>query len=66
MVRPTIPAYNSAAMQNDAPLKMPTACDSMEELRAAIDTLDARLVVGVDVHERRGVLSYIVYGRHTI
>jgi isochorismate pyruvate lyase len=31
-------------MQNDAPLKMPQACGSMNELRAAIDTLDARLV----------------------
>ena len=31
-------------MQNDAPLKMPQACGSMNELRAAIDTLDTRLV----------------------
>src|SRR5690242_3250799 len=31
-------------MQNDAPLKQPETCGSMEELRAAIDRLDARLV----------------------
>src|SRR3954465_12426042 len=31
-------------MQNDAPLKMPDACASMNELRQAIDILDARLV----------------------
>ena len=31
-------------MQNDAPLKMPDACGSMQELRDAIDSLDARLV----------------------
>jgi isochorismate pyruvate lyase len=56
MARPTIPAYNSAAMQNDTPLKMPDlkmpgACDSMEELRAAIDTLDARLVALLTVRQ---------------
>src|SRR6478735_3014138 len=51
MASPTIPAYNSAAMQNDAPLKMPDACDSMEELRAAIDTLDARLVALLAVRQ---------------
>jgi isochorismate pyruvate lyase len=53
---PTIPAYNSAAMQNDAPLKDPDlkppgACASMEELRAAIDTLDARLVALLAVRQ---------------
>ena len=48
---PTIPAYNSAAMQNDAPLKMPGACDSMAELRVAIDTLDARLVALLAVRQ---------------
>jgi isochorismate pyruvate lyase len=31
-------------MQNDAPLKAPQDCADMEQLRAAIDTLDARLV----------------------
>ena len=51
MASPTIPAYNSAAMQNDAPLKMPGACDSMTELRAAIDTLDARLVALLAVRQ---------------
>jgi len=51
MARPTIPAYNSAAMQNDAPLKMPAACSSMEELRTAIDTLDARLVALLAVRQ---------------
>src|SRR6478736_777326 len=51
MASPTIPAYNSAAMQNDAPLKMPDACDSMTELRAAIDTLDARLVALLAVRQ---------------
>ncbi len=40
----TSPAYNSAAMQNDAPLKMPAACAPMAELREAIDVLDGRLV----------------------
>jgi len=38
-------------MQNDAPLKMPAACGSMEELRAAIDTLDARLVALLAVRQ---------------
>jgi len=51
MATPTIPAYNSAAMQNDAPLKMPAACGSMEELRVAIDTLDARLVALLAVRQ---------------
>ena len=51
MATPTIPAYNSAAMQNDAPLKMPTSCGSMAELRAAIDTLDARLVALLAVRQ---------------
>ena len=51
MTKPTIPAYNSAAMQNDAPLKKPDACDSMAELRAAIDTLDARLVALLAVRQ---------------
>ena len=31
-------------MQNDAPLKNAESCDSMAELRAAIDALDMRLV----------------------
>ena len=49
IARPTTPAYNSAAMQKDVPLKTadlknPGACGSMAELRQAIDTLDARLV----------------------
>jgi len=51
MATPTIPAYNSAAMQNDAPLKSPEACGSMAELRAAIDTLDARLVALMAVRQ---------------
>ena len=51
IARPTTPAYNSAAMQNDAPLKMPQACGSMEELRQAIDTLDARLVALLAVRQ---------------
>jgi isochorismate pyruvate lyase len=38
-------------MQNDAPLKMPQACGSMNELRAAIDTLDARLVALLAVRQ---------------
>jgi len=38
-------------MQNDAPLKMPDACASMQELRAAIDTLDARLVALLAVRQ---------------
>jgi isochorismate pyruvate lyase len=44
IARPTTPAYNSAAMQNDVPLKTAIACSSMAELRQAIDTLDTRLV----------------------
>ena len=51
MATPTIPAYNSAAMQNDAPLKTPDACGSMEELRAAIDALDAKLVALLAVRQ---------------
>ena len=56
MANPTTPAYNSAAMQNDAPmkitdLKMPGACGSMAELRSAIDTLDARLVALLAVRQ---------------
>ena len=31
-------------MQNDAPRKAPETCNSMEELRDAIDALDAELV----------------------
>jgi isochorismate pyruvate lyase len=38
-------------MQNDAPLKMAEACGSMNELRAAIDTLDARLVALLAVRQ---------------
>jgi isochorismate pyruvate lyase len=38
-------------MQNDAPLKTPEACDSMPELRQAIDTLDARLVALLAVRQ---------------
>lgn len=38
-------------MQNDAPLKTPDACGSMEELRAAIDALDARLVALLAVRQ---------------
>src|SRR5262249_6369688 len=51
MARLTIPAYNSAAMQNDAPLKTPETCDSMAELRLAIDALDARLVALLAVRQ---------------
>ena len=51
IARATTPAYNSAAMQNDAPLKMPGACGSMAELREAIDTLDARLVALLAVRQ---------------
>jgi len=51
MANPTIPAYNSAAMQNDAPLTTPDACSSMEELRAAIDRLDAKLVALLAVRQ---------------
>jgi isochorismate pyruvate lyase len=42
---PTTPAYNSAAMQNDAPPKEAAACANMAELRAAIDALDGELVI---------------------
>jgi len=38
-------------MQNDAPLKMPDACTSMNELRQAIDTLDSRLVALLAVRQ---------------
>ena len=38
-------------MQNDAPLKMAQACGSMAELRAAIDSLDARLVALLAVRQ---------------
>jgi len=38
-------------MQNDAPLKMPDACTSMNELREAIDTLDSRLVALLAVRQ---------------
>jgi len=51
IARPTTPAYNSAAMQNDAPLKNAESCGSMEELRRAIDTLDARLVALLAVRQ---------------
>src|SRR3954470_17376612 len=51
MASPTIPAYNSAAMQNDAPLTAPDACASMNELREAIDTLDSRLVALLAVRQ---------------
>lgn len=51
IARPTTPAYNSAAMQDDDPLKLPEACSSMTELRAAIDTLDARLVALLAVRQ---------------
>ena len=38
-------------MQNDAPLENAESCGSMEELRAAIDTLDARLVALLAVRQ---------------
>ena len=38
-------------MQNDAPLKMPEACASMNELREAIDSLDSRLVALLAVRQ---------------
>ena len=38
-------------MQNDAPLKQPLSCGSMQELRKAIDTLDARLVALLAVRQ---------------
>ena len=53
---PTTPAYNSAAMQKDVPLKtadlkIPAACGSMAELREAIDAVDARLVALLAVRQ---------------
>ena len=51
IARPTTPAYNSAAMQNDGSLKAPENCGSMTELRQAIDTLDARLVALLAVRQ---------------
>ena len=51
IARPTTPAYNSAAMQNDAPLKTALSCGSMAELRTAIDKLDARLVALLAVRQ---------------
>jgi isochorismate pyruvate lyase len=51
IARPTTPAYNSAAMQNDAPLKKPEDCGSMAELRLTIDALDARLVALLAVRQ---------------
>ena len=38
-------------MQNDAAPKAPEACGSMEELRAAIDSLDIRLVALLAVRQ---------------
>ena len=38
-------------MQNDAPLKNAESCGSMAELRAAIDSLDARLVALLAVRQ---------------
>ena len=38
-------------MQVDAPLKQPETCGSMEELRTAIDSLDARLVALLAVRQ---------------
>jgi isochorismate pyruvate lyase len=51
IAKPTTPAYNSAAMQNDAPLKTAQSCGSMAELRVAIDSLDARLVALLAVRQ---------------
>ena len=51
IAKPTTPAYNSAAMQNDAPPKLAQSCGSMAELRVAIDTLDARLVALLAVRQ---------------
>jgi len=51
MAGPINPCNHSAAMQNDAPLKMPDACASLGELREAIDTLDARLVALLAVRQ---------------
>lgn len=59
IAKPTTPAYNTAAMQNDAPLKMAQACGSMAELREAIDALDARLVALLAVRQ-----SYIERAAH--
>ena len=39
----TTPAFRCPAMQNDA-IKAPENCDSMDELRLAIDALDQKLV----------------------
>jgi len=48
-------------MQNDAPLPLPDSCNSMSELRAAIDDLDQRLVALLTVRqaymERAAVLK---------
>jgi isochorismate pyruvate lyase len=38
-------------MQNDTPLTKPEACESMPELRQAIDLLDARLVALLAVRQ---------------
>jgi isochorismate pyruvate lyase len=38
-------------MQNDAPLTAPESCESMAELRVAIDALDARLVALLAVRQ---------------
>jgi isochorismate pyruvate lyase len=38
-------------MQNDAPLKQAQSCGSMQELRQAIDVLDARLVALLAVRQ---------------
>jgi isochorismate pyruvate lyase len=51
IARPTTPAYNSAAMQKDVPLKTAQACCSMAELRQAIDAVDARLVALLAVRQ---------------
>jgi len=42
--KPTTPAGQHTAMQNDA-IKAPEDCSSMAELRAAIDALDRELVI---------------------
>ena len=48
-------------MQNDAPLKSPEACGDLDQLREAIDALDARLVrllaLRQDYIERAAVLK---------
>src|SRR5580698_6594810 len=48
IARATTPAYNSAAMQNDATpnpvLRLAVDCLTMAELRIAVDFLDNRLV----------------------